>query len=171
MIFVNNKKGFSLIEVLVALTIMAGSIIIISNSWSGNFLRIRKSTLYNNLSVLLERKMTEIDAKYRNKPIDTIPEEESGDFGSDYKQYRWTFTTQPFEMPDLSSALTSKDGGADEMVLNILKKMTEFMSDSVLEGTVTVYVKGRKKELKYSITTYFVDFEKPMDIGGGALGN
>lgn len=161
-----HNKGFSLIEVLVALAILAGGIIIVSSSWSGNFLRVRKSTLYNNVSVLLERKMTEIDALYRGKSIDEIPDEDSGDFGSDFPEYRWTLNSQPFEMPDLSANLTSQKGGADDTLIQVLKQMKEFMSESVVEAKVTVFVKGRSKEIKFSATTYFVDYSKDFSMGG-----
>ena len=34
-----HKNGFTLIEVLIAMVIMVGGILVISNAWSGNFVR------------------------------------------------------------------------------------------------------------------------------------
>ena len=76
------SSGFTLMEVLVALAILAGALVIVSSSWSGNFLRVRKSNLYNNAALLLESKMSELQAKYYGKTLEEIPEAEAGDFGS-----------------------------------------------------------------------------------------
>jgi general secretion pathway protein I len=160
------SSGFTLMEVLVALAILAGALVIVSSSWSGNFLRVRKSNLYNNAALLLESKMSELQAKYYGKTLEEIPEAEAGDFGSEFKQYRWTFTTQKFEMPDLSSIFI-KQGEGDQMLLTIIKTTQDYISEAVLEGTLTVFVKGSSgKEVSFSVSTYFVDYEKELAVGG-----
>lgn len=166
-----KKNGFTLLEVLVAIVILVGGVLVVANSWSGNLLRIRKSNLYNNVAFLLERKMTEIDAQYRGKSIDDIKEEDAGDFGSDYPQYSWAMKSKKFIMPDLSSLLIGKDGSADEMFLTMIKQTTEYISKAVKEVTVSVFVTapgGKKAEFK--IVTYFVDFNQELDIAGGGSG-
>jgi len=94
----NNKKGFTLIEVLVAVTIMAGVVTTVALAWNTNTLRIRKSQNFNIVSSLIEQKMTELEVEYEDKKLTEIPEELSGDFGSDYPKYRWTFTSQDFQI-------------------------------------------------------------------------
>lgn len=161
----SSTSGFTLLEVLIAVGILVGSIIVIGNTWSGNFMRVRKANLYNNVAVLLERKVVELRAKYRESQLAEIPETESGDFGSDYPLYRWTFTTQEFEMPDLSAVLVSQDQG-DANLLAMIKQTQEFINQSVKEGTVTVFVKAAGKEVEFSVTTYFVDYNQEMPLGG-----
>ena len=164
---ISNCFGFTLMEVLVALAILAGAMVVVSSSWSGNFLRVRKSNLYNNVAFLLESKMSEIQAKYYGLPLEEIPEQESGDFGADYKQYRWEFATQEFEMPDLSSALIKDRDGASEMLLTVMKNTQEYISKSVKEGTLTVFVKGgAKNEVSFAVTTYFIDYDKELSVAG-----
>ena len=160
-----NSFGFTLVEVLVALAILSGALVIVSSGWSGNLLRVRSSNLYNNVALLLESKMSELQAKYNDRPLEEIPESESGDFGADYKQYRWEFKTQKFEMPDLSS-LYIKQGQGDQMLLTIIKTTQDYISEAVLEGTLTVYVKAAGKEVAFSVSTYFVDYEKDLAVGG-----
>ncbi|NQZ00964.1 MAG: type II secretion system protein [Bdellovibrionales bacterium] len=163
------QDGFTLMEVLVAIMILAGSLVVISTSWSGNFARVKKANLYNNVALLLESKMSEITAKYSGLRLEEIPETEAGDFGPDYKQYRWDFKSQEFEMPDMSAILVKNAGpqGADEMLLTMIKQMQNYISESVKEGTVTVYVKGAgKEEVAFSITTYFVDYNRDLQVGG-----
>lgn len=161
-----SSRGFTLLEVLVALGILSGTLMVVSGSWSGNLLRVRKSNLYNNAALLLESKMSELLAKYNGRPLEEIPEEISGDFGTDYKQYRWDFKTQKFEMPDLSSVFI-KQGEGDQMLLTIIKTTQDYISEAVVEGTLTVYVKGAgKKEVAFSVSTYFVDYNKELAVGG-----
>jgi hypothetical protein len=152
----------------VALVITVSTGMILANAWSGNYKRIRKSTLKLNVTQLLERKMVEIEAKNYRKKITEIKEEE-GNFGKDFPQYRWTFSTQPFVMPDLAPLLTSKSEGADQMLLTVLKKMQEAVNKAVLEGTVTVYVNYAGKEINYSVTTYFVDFESEINTDASGV--
>jgi len=161
-----SKKGFSLLEVLIAIIILASGIMLLASAWSSNYVRLRKSRLYNNVSALLERKVTELEVLYIDRPLDEIPDELSGTFEG-YEQYTWTFTSKEFEMPDLTAALVARDGGADDTFISMIKQMTEFISKSMKEGTVTIHVNLGGKRVKYSVTTYFVDYEKEMSISGG----
>ncbi len=163
-----KSDGFTLIEVMVALIIVAGTIIAAGNLWSGNFMRMRKSALQYDVATLLERKMVEIEAKYTGKPLNEIPESETGDFGSDYKAYTWTMQSRELTLPDLSAILMAQNpDGADETLLTMIKQMTDFLSKAIKEVKVTISVKRRGKELKYSATQYFMDYQKDF---GGAMG-
>ena len=156
--------GFTLAEVLVALAITMGAVIVITATSSGNLLRIRKSQLAVNVATLLERKTAELEIKYRGKPIEEILEEEKGDFGENYKQYRWEFKSQEFEMPDLSPILLRQEGGANEMMVTIIKQMQEYLSSAIKEAKISVFVKTGTKETEYFVTTYFVDYSKQPPI-------
>lgn len=164
-----SSRGFTLLEVLIALAILASGIIVLNSAWSGNNLRIRKSNLYQNVSTLLERKMVELEAKYKAKPFNEIPEEEEGDFGSDFPLYTWKLKTRDFEMPDLTSALTPPGESLDENLRTMIKTMTESISKSVKEVKVSVFVKNKGgKDTEFSVTTYFVNWQ--FDLGLGAAG-
>jgi general secretion pathway protein I len=162
-----RPAGFTLVETLVAMVIMTGGIIVLANAWSGNFSRVKTSRINTNIATLLERKMTEYEIKYKDKPLEQITEEASGDFGSKYPGYAWTMTSKPFEMPDMSGALVAREGGADEMLLTITRTMTEFIKQSAKEVTVSVTFKGRKgQELKHTVTALFVDYSKDIQLPG-----
>ncbi|MCB9026858.1 MAG: type II secretion system protein [Bdellovibrionaceae bacterium] len=163
----NSAKGFTLLEVLISVAIMLGGMLTLALISSGNNMRIRKTALNNNVAVLLERKMTELEALYRDKNLDEIPEEDSGDFGSDFKQYRWAMKSQKFEMPDISSVLISRDEGANDMLLTVIKQTQEFISKSMKEVTLSVFVKTPTREVEYSISTYFVTYDEELNFGGG----
>lgn len=163
-----NRRGFTLLEILLAMVILSSGVLLLANSWSGSFMRIRKTQQVTEVAALLERKMVELDAKYRSKPLASIPDEEGDDFGSDYPNYRWAMKSQEFELPDLSTGLTSQEGGANEMLLMIMKQMTEHLKKTIKEVKVSIFFKtGNGKELEYSVTTYFVDYDRPLPMGPG----
>ncbi|MBX3040349.1 MAG: type II secretion system protein [Bdellovibrionaceae bacterium] len=164
-----NRRGFTLLEIILAMAILSSGILLLANSWSGSFMRIRKTQQVTEVAALLERKMVELDSKYRGKPLASIPDEEGDDFGSDYPNYRWAMKSQEFELPDLSTGLTSQEGGANEMLLMVMKQMTEHLKKTIKEVRVSIFYKSGNagKEIEYSITTYYVDYDRPIPMGGG----
>lgn len=159
-----RKNGFTLIETVMAMVILSSGIMLLANSWSGSFMRVRKTQLSTEVTALLERKMVEVEMEYAGKSLDSIPEETEDDFGSDYPQYSWRMTSKEFEVPDISATLTAQAGGADEMALTIMKTLTEHLSKSVKEVKVTVIYKGAKKPLEFSATQYFVDYDREIPM-------
>lgn len=165
-----SVRGFTLLETLIAMVLMSLAVMVLANSWSGNIARLKNARINNTIATLLERKMAEAEIAYRDKPLNEIKEEDGGDFGPQYPGYRWALNAKEFEMPDLSGALISREGGADEMLLTLVRTMTEFINQSVKELTVTVFYKTRTgKEIKHSVTTYFVDYSKELPLPTGGL--
>lgn len=160
-----TAKGFTLIETVIAMVILSAGILLLANSWGGSFMRVRKTQLNVEVAALLQRKMVEVQIEFRDKPLDSIPEEKADDFGSDYPQYSWKMESKQLEIPDLSATLTSRDGGANEMMISIIKQLSEFMGKAIKEVKVTVIYKGGKKPLEFSATTYFLDYDKDLPLG------
>lgn len=166
-----NKRGFTLIEILMAMMILSGGILLLANTWSGSFMRVRKTQVNTEVAALLERKMVEIEIKYRGKPLESIPEEEEDDFGDEAKDYRWKMESKEFEMPDVSAALTARDGGADTSMIQLMKMFSEHLKKTIKEVKVSVFYKPPTgNELEYSISTFFIDYNKELPIPGGGGG-
>lgn len=163
-----DRRGFTLVEIMIAMLILGSGIMLLVNSWSGSFMRVRKTQINTEVAALLERKMVELEIKYRGKPLESIPEEEEDDFGAEAKGYRWKMTSQEFELPDLSAGLTSRDGGANQMLLTIMKTMTEHLKKTVKEMKVSVFYKPPTggKELEFSVSTLYINYDKEIPIPG-----
>ena len=69
---VKNSKAFTLIEVVMAMMIMASGLMILTNSWSGTYNRLRKTQIQVQLAALLERKVVEIEREFKGKPLDSV---------------------------------------------------------------------------------------------------
>ena len=161
-----NESGFTLIEVLVALFILTGAILVIANTWSGNFMRMRKSTYLNDAATLLSRKMVETEAKYKEKQIGEIPEEDGGDFGKEYPQYHWKLKSKELKLPDLTPLIVGQADGGDETLIAMIKQTTEFLSKAIKEVKVSIFLKRGGKELEFSAVQYIIDYNKEFSLGG-----
>ena len=128
-------------------------------------MRVRKTQQQFEVAALLERKMTDVEIEYRGKSLDEIPEEKSEAFGDEYPQYSWRLTSKKLEIPDISSTLSARDGGVDAITQSLVKQLTEQLSKSIKEVTVTVILDAKPEPREYSITTYFVDYDKESQFG------
>lgn len=161
-----NQKAFTLIEVILAMMVMASGLFILTNSWAGTYNRLRKTQVQVQLAALLERKVAEVEREYKNKSLDSIPEEKSDDFGSEVPDYAWTMKSRKLEIPDLTASLVSADGGADQSMIQIMKTFTEHLSKSVKEVNISVTYKNKKKPLTADVTIYMIDYDRPLPIPG-----
>lgn len=162
-----NQKAFTLLEVLLAMMVIASGLFILTNAWSGTYNRLRKTQVQVQMASLLERKVVELEREYKGKPLDSIPEEKEDDFGSDVPNYSWTMKSRKLEIPDLTSFLTSQDGGANEDMIRIMKLFTEHLSKAIKEVKVSVIFKEHKKNLTADVTFYMIDYDRPLPFPGG----
>ncbi len=162
-----NNSGFSLFETIIAIGIMATGLALMAQTWGSSVQRVAKIEKAFEVSLLMERKMSELDQKYNNKDMDQVPDETSEEeFGTDYPGYSWKMNSRKLELPDLTATLTSQDGGADQMSLMIMRQLTDHFSKSIREMKLTIIYKptNSKKKMEYSVTSYLVDFQREIPI-------
>ncbi len=162
----NGQKGFSLFEVMIAMSIMSSSAMLLYMAWSGNQVRVQKIRINNQAAHLLNQIIAELEIKYGER-LTQLPDKEEGVF-EDHPRFSWVMESKDFEMPDLRSILIS-GGRNDEMMLTIIDKLTEYMNESVKEMRVTVRYTAGKKSSKYAATTFLIDYNRtiPMGVPGG----
>lgn len=163
----NGQRGFTLLETLLAVVILASALLLLTNSWAGGYMRIRKTQRQFEVAALLEKKMTDVELEFRGKSLDQIPDEKSEeDIGEEFPQYKWKMTSKKLELPDISSTLSAQEGGANSFMTTIVKQLSEGLSKAIKEVTVTVIYKAESgPPLQYSVTTYFVDYDKELQMG------
>jgi prepilin-type N-terminal cleavage/methylation domain-containing protein len=158
-----GPRGFTLIEVLISLLILAGASLVLYQSWSGSLSAIRKARVYNTVALLLQKKVVEFETKNQGKRVEDIADDEHGDFGSDYPDYKWEIKSRPFAVPPIVPPRA--DGETqNELTVTILKTMSEYFEKAVREVSVTVsYTRGANTQ-KYSVSTIFVDYTKELPL-------
>lgn len=165
-----SQKGFSLLEVLIAMMILASGVILLVNSWGSSYRKLKKTQTQFEMAALIERKMVELEIEYQDKPLDSIDEEREDDFGDEYPQYAWRMKSKELEIPDLTPLFTSADGGASPELIEVVKRLTEQLSKSIREVQLTVIYKAQPKNIEYSVTRYFVDYNRSLSLPGGGGG-
>ena len=166
-----ESKGFTLIEVVLAMMIMASGLFILTNSWSGTYSRLNKTQIQVQLASLLERKVVEIEREYKNKPLDTIPEEKEDNFGEGLEKYSWKMTSQKLEFPNLAGAIESQQEGAKVDLLSLMKMFTEHLSKSIKEIKVEVIYKDKGKPMSVDVVFYIIDYDRPLPMPGAGGGS
>lgn len=164
----NTNKAFTLIEVVLAMMIMASGLFILTNSWSGTYNRLKKTQVKVQLAALLERKVVEIEREYKNKSLDSIPEEKEDSFGEELAEYSWKMTSQKLELPDLSAVMESQQDGVKTDLASLMKIFSEHISKSVKEIKVEVTYKDKKKPITVDVVFYMIDYDRPLPVPGGA---
>lgn len=153
-----NSRGFTLIEVVLALMILGGFFTVFNSSMSGTNFSLKKAEQLQLISSLLKSKITELELKYRQLGYSGIPESESGDFGSEFKDLSWKSEVRELEFPDLSSLLITEESQND-MILTIVKRMTDHFSKNIKELRLTLtWNVNSKKTMDFSATTYIVNY-------------
>ena len=168
---ISNKNAFTLIEVVLALVVMASGLFILTNSWAGTYSRLRKTQIQVQIGALLERKVTEIEREYKNKSLESIPDEKEDNFGSELPGYSWKLKSKKLEVPDISASLTAQDGGADASLILLMKTFTEHLSKSIKEVNISVINTEGRKPLTADVTIYMIDYDRPLPVPGGAGGS
>ncbi|MCB9073492.1 MAG: type II secretion system protein [Bdellovibrionaceae bacterium] len=171
---IKNEKGFSLIEVLIALTILMGSLIVVSQAWTTSQARIRKMKMNNQAAFLLDYKVADMEKQFSTQ-LTLLPDEASGNFeelGAEYKSFTWIMSSKKFELPDLTPVFAQQRGGTvDPMLSTMMTQISDYFNKAAKEVTITVIYTLHKNSVKFSATTFLVDFNQQLPIpnlGGGA---
>ena len=163
----NKTRGFTLLEVVIALGIMASIMILLTSGWRGNYNRMKKIKFRTQAVQLLQMKMSEIESLYRNNPQRLPQEKQTGEFKDPkFKNFKWEFESQPFKMPDLKNLLNIGDQ-SDQWTQSLASQVQEHFESTIFEVKVSLIYKSplAKKPLKSSISTLFIDYTRPMQIG------
>lgn len=162
-----KTPGFTLIETVIAMAIMAGALIVLANSWGSGFKILKKSKQQHEVALLLERKLTELDLEFGGKPLSEIPEEREEDFGKEFPNVRWKMISKEFEMPDLTPLIKSGDEAPDPMLVTLFTQLGEVINKSVKEVKVSIIIKEGSRSKEFSAVTYFIDYDQGISLGGG----
>lgn len=167
-----KQKAFTLIEVVLAMMIMASGLMILTNSWAGTYNRLQKTKTQVELAALLERKIVELEREFKGQPLDSIKEEDTGDFGTELEGYTWEMKSQKVEFPDLSAIIGGASGEAQNVDLtSIMRLFSEHLSKSVKEVKVTVTYTKTKKPISVDVVFYLIDYDRPLPMPGGGGGS
>ncbi len=153
----NPHRGLSFIEVMYSIIILTGVMVLISQFFSQSTKHIDRSKRYYLVSQLMEQKLTELELSYQQDGPSALIEQERETF-EDYPGFLWSLETKKMENMgprDLIEGLREEN-----QITNIMDQVSKQIMDLVTEVKLTIYYTKMEPEVSYSITTYFVDFQK-----------
>lgn len=162
-----KQKGFTLIEVLMAVGILAILASIIHSTWSGNIVRYKTSKIKIEAVELLQKKIIEIETEFKNN-VDSLPKEkQTGEFEEDkYKNYTWEWETQEINLPDISALMDTEN--QEPLVVSVLENFRKFLNESIKEVKISVtYKQGKQKPYVFTVPIYLVNFDNEISMGAG----
>jgi prepilin-type N-terminal cleavage/methylation domain-containing protein len=170
-----NQKGFTLLEVLVsmALIVVVAFATILTQSGS-----LSASTRNRQLIVATHLARNLINKKelfVENKPLDSLPDKETGAFEEPNKDFKWTieYTKVDFSaLTDLIARKAAKDGeknneSADDiqhgqMVMKIFK---DYLEKSVRRMKVTIEWPDGKGTSNQTFAQLLVNYDQELNVG------
>lgn len=166
----NSQSGFTLLEVMIAVGILAigiGTIIIGESNSLDITIRAKRMTV---VAMLAKNALIEAEREINGKSFTEVKDEESGQFNTPFQEYRWERKIKEIKFPELAMQ-SSDDASSKEMIqkvdenaMRVLKIATSYLSKSTREITVTIKWTEKKEEQKYSVSQYWVDLNHELNI-------
>ncbi len=151
------KRGFTLLEALAAVLILAGLSALVTQISYGNFQRIKKARRVKKAAALLERKMSDLEAEYKGPNIGSLPDGAEGEFEGE-ENYVWSYKTRALELPESLVMLEVQNMPQTDINIQLAEMMRNIVSATVVELKLTVSHKRGKKGAGYSLVSYFVNY-------------
>lgn len=168
-----NSKGFSLLEVLVALAIMAVAFTTLLGIQSSAILSSERAEMMTKAVMLARQKLTDLEMLYRYNALPKDDQEEiraiqTKPFGDAYAQFGYSLTIRKTEIPIPQQIFDEAAKAGDKQAAQIAQSagtISQFISDSVREVRLRVFWEAGKGEDQIEIVTHIVDFyASPVQI-------
>jgi prepilin-type N-terminal cleavage/methylation domain-containing protein len=101
---VGNEKGFSLLEVMVALAILVTALVWVAQAQLDATMDSNRAKMMTVASQLARAKINEIEFLLRREGFSDFEEEECGDFGDEeygeFEKFKWCYSVEKIELPE-----------------------------------------------------------------------
>lgn len=161
------NSGFTLLEVLIALaimTVMLTSIFLIQQSSIEATIRAQQM---NTVAMLAKNLMIDTELAFQEKAFADLKEEEKGQFPAPHQDYTWERKIKEIEFPNLGmGAGGGEEGseGANPQSEMLSKLVSNFLSKSIREISVTISWRKGSGTQNYAVATYWVDLNHEFSL-------
>ena len=159
----SSKTGFTLIEVMIALGILAVSLVTLNARQSYSLRSVTEAEKLTLATMLARTKMAELEIELRNVPFSEIKKEENGEF-EDYPEYSWIRLVEEIEL-NVPISQTGDDGmGVKLSDETFAQKLSEIISEHVRKVTLMINYNVYGNSRKIQVITHIVDLAKEISI-------
>ena len=117
-----NQKGFTLIEVIIAMVLVVVGLVLISQAFSIGLRAVSVSDKSTIAKFLLEQKIAEVESL----SVASL-QSESGDFGTDYPDYTYQTEVTTTDLENLRQVVITVQWKHDNTTRNI--SITKYLAD------------------------------------------
>jgi prepilin-type N-terminal cleavage/methylation domain-containing protein len=163
-----NQKGFSLVEVMIALAIFSvfvTSLILIQSTNVNNSILMAEDLNLHNLATM---KMNEVLIAEKEFTNATEKDTDTGEFkGEDFKSYKYVIEFKKTEFPDFSQLMgQEEDEYSDKKDDSIKKKIFEKLKKNVelMIWQVKVTVINKETDYKYELNSWITNSKAKVDL-------
>lgn len=168
----NDSSGFTLLEVLIAMSIMVVAFTSILSIQSSNLRSSAKAKRMNIIGMLARNALIQTEIEIKGKKFSEIPEEANGKFETPYEEFTWVRKIAKVEFPTISFNGGKKEGegdskgeeGSDSTTDQLAQMVSKFLSKALREVSITVIWNAGKFEQKYNVSMYWVDLDTELSI-------
>ena len=157
-----NEKGFTLLEVLIALGILAISLGVLSFRQQAILQSLTESERLTTATMLARKKIVETEIEFRGLSFTEMKASEEGDF-EEYEGFTWVRTVNDFE---LTIPVETDENAAGESLSTemMVGKLSEILSEHVREVRLKVLYTVMGKPREVEVVTHIVDLMKDLNI-------
>ena len=181
-----NGRGFTLLEVMVAMAILAGSLTLLLESQTQSVRSSNRAKMTTTATLLARAKLADLEDELYREGFSDIGSEASGDFSDEgFANFRWEWKIETVELPSAADAqqaagAAAQGGGAEArptapgsamvaasgseaadaasaMVGAEFELIRGVLEASVRRGTFTIYWKEGASEQSFTVQSYFTD--------------
>jgi prepilin-type N-terminal cleavage/methylation domain-containing protein len=175
------KKGFSLIEVLAATTILAGVLFSVTRIISASYLYASKVDNIYLGTELARLKLHDVEVKIEEDGLPEMEFEEEGEFDEEaYDGFKWKYSIKRvfIHLPDFTGSNDGTEGQQEQAasMLSLAKgNIEDFFKERIRKLTLIVYWgKGVKESEKIEFTMFLTTegtVKQFQQFQGGSSGN
>jgi prepilin-type N-terminal cleavage/methylation domain-containing protein len=173
----SNSKGFTLLEVMIAMAIMLVAFSSILMVESQSLTTSMKAKQMNVVGMLAKNSMIEAELAFTGRTFEEVKTEEQGQFKEPYQDYTWIRRVKEVEFPELPLAKPERaeagraasaeeranqpqDGSVD-MIARLVKK---FLSGAIREIEVEVQWKRGTHTQSFVVSQYWVNLNHEFSL-------
>lgn len=166
-----NEAGFTLLEVMVAIGILAVSLVAIFNVQASSILAASKVKFVTAATLLARSKMVDIEQELMEEGFSEFAESIEGDFSEEgWPDFRYSAIISKVEMPVPGAIPGQEDNVYASMMQGYSSMITDLISNSLRECIVHVYWGEGDDTEEVTLSTHFIELGRAQmletTIGG-----
>ncbi|MFZ9595084.1 MAG: type IV pilus modification PilV family protein [Bdellovibrionia bacterium] len=172
-----SKEGFTLLEVMIALAIMALGFGAILATEGASIQASTRAKEMNTVAMLARNQMVETEIKLEGKRFEEVKKEERGTFKEPFSDYSWTRVIKEVKLPNLGNLLSSQpssssnsqnfagsDQAKGDSTQQVFSMLSKYLEKALREITITISWSRGGKPQSFSLSTYWVNLNHEMQL-------